>query len=578
MKKRIASMVMVIGMVVLASCTVFSQVQDEPQLEFKIAMQVNSDQEFHVSLGVHNAGERAFEGDSSFSGQMEVRHSPSGDLRASADVIPLRALEPGETAWPLNWRGGLEAGAYEVTWGAEEYGKTREDFVIVEENGHFYFQGQPLATAEPQPSDKEQRRLLMAKATADLAQHLDVVPDEVAVVSVEPFEFPDVSLGVPEPGRSYAEVVVPGFIIRLAAGGEISEYHGGTNRAVRVPEGPQPEPSAEADPAYRTTTASRLGLTLEVLAAWVQLEPELIWALEPASKLLLGVNGTPLDPPMEPEAVLLPNHAKTLTSEAVDLGWAQGRRFSLEVYAPMADATDEKATVESVETHALVTFEQGGERMGLDFYTRAPTVEELGELDDELEHAIDSVHLEAGMRELERPIPVADEAGSVGWQLLEDETYGFELGIPGDWTKKENEVEGPGVPEDWPLERSVAIFPQAWADRFGEQSGPPDPDAPPAVPALILEVIVGPMAQFRRAYPEPTREGVLEINGVRVVQEIDAVSDDVELVRYVFQHPDGRDVRIVLVDNYGGFVERRTENPEVAGLIPAVVGTFTFGN
>jgi len=112
-------------------------------LEFETAMQINAEQEFHVSLGVRNAGEKAFAGDQAFDGRMEMRYTDgeqAGDPRAGAHIVPLRALEPDETAWPLVWRGQLEPGAYVLTWGAEGYGSTEVTFQVVERDNRLYLQ------------------------------------------------------------------------------------------------------------------------------------------------------------------------------------------------------------------------------------------------------------------------------------------------------------------------------------------------------------------------------------------------------------------------------------------------------
>lgn len=77
---------------------------------------------------------------------------------------------------------------------------------------------------------------LVEMAKADLAQRLGLSADEIEVQSVEPTEFPDASLGVPEPGKSYAQVVTPGYIIELSADGETYRYHAGNGRIVAVPD------------------------------------------------------------------------------------------------------------------------------------------------------------------------------------------------------------------------------------------------------------------------------------------------------------------------------------------------------
>jgi hypothetical protein len=111
-------------------------------LIFSTMMEVNGAQEFHVSLGVQNAGQNRFEGDETFHGQMTLRYAEgdrAGNLAASAELISLEAIAPGETAWPLAWSvQQLDPGAYTLTWGAEGYGETTVEFQIVERDGYLY--------------------------------------------------------------------------------------------------------------------------------------------------------------------------------------------------------------------------------------------------------------------------------------------------------------------------------------------------------------------------------------------------------------------------------------------------------
>lgn len=574
MRDKVLLLTMFVAAALLAACGPLSLAQGEPELQFDIAMEVNSEQEFHVSLGVHNAGRGTFDGDNSFNAEMEVRGIPSGDLRASAHVVPMQALEPGETAWPMDWHGRLQAGTYELTWGAPGYGQTSETFTIVEEDGRLYFRGDPLATPEPEPTPAEEQDAPVDEAVSDLQGRLGVDEDEIAVATVESVEFPDASLGVPEPGQSYAQMVVPGYIIRLRVDDELYEYHAADERLVLVPREPESAGEVSQGPAaYRKVTVPEVGVAFDVPADWQRLAPEFAWAPAVESDLRLGVNGTQLEPPMEPEAVLLPNHARIVASDAVNLGWADGRRFTLEVYGPAAERADEKAPIESVQIHVLVVVVRGGERLGVDFYASAPSADALVELEPALTKMLETA---SWSDQPATDIPGVDEARLTDWQVFEDQTHGFRLRIPQEWTYKEMRTEGPGVPQDWPLERSVAFFPQAWADRFEEKSGPPDPGAPVAVPALSVEVYVGSMKQFRRANLEPTRSEKLDIDGLEVVREIQAVGEGRQLVRYVLEDPGERDVRVVLVDALTGFTDRLEERRGVAELLSHVVATFEF--
>jgi len=73
---------------------------------------------------------------------------------------------------------------------------------------------------------------LASLARGDLAARLGIETDAVKTVSVRPHSWPDASLGCPEPDRSYAQVVTPGFLVELEAGGRIYRYHSDLRRVV----------------------------------------------------------------------------------------------------------------------------------------------------------------------------------------------------------------------------------------------------------------------------------------------------------------------------------------------------------
>lgn len=69
---------------------------------------------------------------------------------------------------------------------------------------------------------------------ADLAERLKVGLNQVSVLSVESVEWRDSSLGCPESGRVYLQVITPGYRIILRADGRQFEYHSarGRDRAI----------------------------------------------------------------------------------------------------------------------------------------------------------------------------------------------------------------------------------------------------------------------------------------------------------------------------------------------------------
>ena len=62
------------------------------------------------------------------------------------------------------------------------------------------------------------------KARRDLAQRLGVSENEIGEESVESADFPDAALGAPVEDEMSAQVITPGWRIRLNAQGESYEY------------------------------------------------------------------------------------------------------------------------------------------------------------------------------------------------------------------------------------------------------------------------------------------------------------------------------------------------------------------
>ena len=485
-----------VAALLLASCAPAVEQEPAPQLTFEVPIAMGADQELHISLGVHNAGAQGFAGDERFEGQMEIRDA-SGELRASAEVLDLPAIPAGDTAWPLAWRGELSPGAYRLTWGSDGYGFTTVEFAVVERNGRLY-----LADDAPAEEPTEAERFA-SQAIADLRERLSIDADQIVVESVTPTEFPDASLGVPEPGMIYAQVVTPGYVIRLIANGQTYEYHAAGERVVLA---------SSDQGATGTVTVESIQVTSDaILVKGHSTFPD---GTSIQTELLAGDQGT----------IWWPESTYAVVQDGV---W--------QVIVSLDGVTLDRETSYTVYAWAET---DDSTRVSFPFDLAGP------------------------------PAPTDN------WPVFSDETYGFQLAYPGDWTYKDLDAQGAGMPDDWPVERVVIFYPQAWAERF-ERSGPPDPDAPPAIPALSLEVCIGSEEQFRRAYVEPDRSETLTINGIEMVRE-ESGSGEYVTVQYVFQNPANPDVRVVLVDNLSKFTDRAAEYPDIVDLIPTIVATFEF--
>jgi hypothetical protein len=102
----------------------------------------------------------------------------------------------------------------------------------------------PEAAEVTPPPEAEQ---VVGLAREDLAETLGLSPEEIRLVSVEAVEWSDASLGCPQPGMMYAQVITPGFRVTLEAGGETYEYHTDTgDHVVLCENGASPSsPAAE---------------------------------------------------------------------------------------------------------------------------------------------------------------------------------------------------------------------------------------------------------------------------------------------------------------------------------------------
>jgi len=100
----------------------------------------------------------------------------------------------------------------------------------------------------------------LSAATRFLADQLGIPAEEVTIVSSEAVEWPDASLGCPQPGMTYAQVLTPGYLFRLRAAGAEYELHtDATGQSVVTCEptssGLNNDPQATPEAAFRALLA-----------------------------------------------------------------------------------------------------------------------------------------------------------------------------------------------------------------------------------------------------------------------------------------------------------------------------------
>ncbi|MBO9362008.1 MAG: hypothetical protein J7452_07370 [Thermoflexus sp.] len=94
-----------------------------------------------------------------------------------------------------------------------------------------------------EPELEAMPEVLVEEARQDLASRLNLDPGEIRVVETRGVTWPDSSLGCPEPGRMYLQVLTPGYRIVLEAQGQRYAYHAGRGGPVLLcPPGRAQEP------------------------------------------------------------------------------------------------------------------------------------------------------------------------------------------------------------------------------------------------------------------------------------------------------------------------------------------------
>lgn len=90
------------------------------------------------------------------------------------------------------------------------------------------------ATIEPVAGDQD---ALVEAGRVDLAKRLDIDTGDVTVDQVSPTQFRDSCLEIEMPGGMCAQVITPGYIITLSAGGQSYRYHASGSRVILAAEG-----------------------------------------------------------------------------------------------------------------------------------------------------------------------------------------------------------------------------------------------------------------------------------------------------------------------------------------------------
>jgi hypothetical protein len=79
---------------------------------------------------------------------------------------------------------------------------------------------------------------VLERVLADAAERLAVAADTLEVVRTEVVDWPDGSLGCPEPGNLYTQAIVPGYRVVVSDGTHRLDYHLSETGTMKVCTGP----------------------------------------------------------------------------------------------------------------------------------------------------------------------------------------------------------------------------------------------------------------------------------------------------------------------------------------------------
>jgi hypothetical protein len=123
----------------------------------------------------------------------------------------------------------------------------------------------------------------VAAAKADLVGRLGVTEEDIVVKSVEAIQWRDTSLGCPQLGMIYAQVITPGFRVVLEVEGQAYEYHTDGGQSVVLCEEESMTDTPTTPSLIEPGLDSLISLAKEDLAQRLSIQVEQIEVLEAKS-------------------------------------------------------------------------------------------------------------------------------------------------------------------------------------------------------------------------------------------------------------------------------------------------------
>ena len=92
--------------------------------------------------------------------------------------------------------------------------------------------GRNSGSSAPSSPAPDQSTRVIQLAEQDLAKRIGVPLDQIRLLAADKTSWPDGSLGFPQPGLTYSQIVTAGYQIMLGANGQTYVYHSDTNNQI----------------------------------------------------------------------------------------------------------------------------------------------------------------------------------------------------------------------------------------------------------------------------------------------------------------------------------------------------------
>jgi hypothetical protein len=163
------------------------------------------------------------------------------------------------------------------------------------------------------------------------------------------------------------------------------------------------------------------------------------------------------------------------------------------------------------------------------------------------------------------------EGSSDSKSVYINDTFGFSFSYPAEWVLQEEEMNQPGMPDDWPVQAMWYLMPADVAEHLASLSGPPDPNAPDIVSPFNIEVVVGDKDALMRVYGD--LDGDTAISGV----EADFVLQrDPGYSHVIFAHPLHPDTWLIFTDWVTQFPGREVQGQAAEPVWQPLLNSLQF--